>query len=89
VGTDGWRIMTHPPVRFLRAAGMLPLPVPERGGSIETLASFSQSSNTRRSGPGGLLVARSTAALRPISVAGNRRRNRAPQRQSCRRYCER
>jgi len=32
--------MTHPPVRFRRAAGMLPLPVPERGGSIETLTSF-------------------------------------------------
>jgi hypothetical protein len=40
VGPDGWRIMTHPPVRFRRAAGMLPLPMPERGGSIETLASF-------------------------------------------------
>jgi hypothetical protein len=25
---DGWRIMTHPPVRFRRAAGMLPLPMP-------------------------------------------------------------
>src|SRR6516165_11727644 len=40
IGPDGWRIMTHPPVRFRRAAGMLPLPIPERGGSIETLASF-------------------------------------------------
>jgi hypothetical protein len=40
VGPHGWRIMTHPPVRFRRAAGMLPLPMPERGGSIETLASF-------------------------------------------------
>src|SRR6516225_6352637 len=40
VRRHGWRIMTHPPVRFRRAAGMLPLPVPERGGSIETLTSF-------------------------------------------------
>jgi hypothetical protein len=40
VGPDGWRITTRPPVRFRRAAGMLPLPMPERGGSIETLASF-------------------------------------------------
>jgi hypothetical protein len=40
VGPGGWRIMTHPPVRFRRAAGMLPLPLPETGGSIETLASF-------------------------------------------------
>jgi hypothetical protein len=40
VGPEGWRMMTHPPVRFRRAAGMLPLPIPERGGSMETLASF-------------------------------------------------
>jgi hypothetical protein len=40
IGPDGWRIITHPPVRFRRAAGMLPLPMPERGGSIETLGSF-------------------------------------------------
>src|SRR5215472_10818480 len=40
VGPDGWRIMTHPPVRFRRTAGMLPLPAPERGGSIEAFASF-------------------------------------------------
>ena len=29
-----------PPVRFGRPAGLLPLPVPERDGSIETLNSF-------------------------------------------------
>jgi hypothetical protein len=40
VGPGGWRIMTRPPVRFRRAAGMLPLPMPERGGSIETLTSL-------------------------------------------------
>jgi hypothetical protein len=32
--------MGSPPVRFRRAAGMLPLPVPQAGGSIEELASF-------------------------------------------------
>jgi hypothetical protein len=40
VRPDGWQIMTHPPVRFRRASGMLPLPKPERGGSIEALTSF-------------------------------------------------
>jgi hypothetical protein len=40
IGPDGWRVIGSPPVRFRRPAGMLPLPVPERGGSIEALHSF-------------------------------------------------
>lgn len=36
----GWRIVEEPPVRFRRAAGMKPLPVPVTGGSIQTLRSF-------------------------------------------------
>jgi hypothetical protein len=40
IGHEGWRVIGSPPVRFRRPAGMLPLPVPERGGSIETLRSF-------------------------------------------------
>jgi len=35
---DGWRVVSSPPVRFHRPAGMLPLPVPQRGGSIQALA---------------------------------------------------
>jgi len=38
IGPDGWQVVTSPPVRFRRAAGMLPLPVPQRDGSIEALA---------------------------------------------------
>src|SRR5262245_55335126 len=34
---DGWRVNKCPPVRFRRPAGMLQLPVPEHGGSIEDL----------------------------------------------------
>jgi hypothetical protein len=37
IGSGGWRVIGHPPVRFRRAAGMLPLPVPEADGSIEAL----------------------------------------------------
>jgi len=37
IGRDGWRVITSPPVRFRRSAGMLPLPVPQQGGSIEAL----------------------------------------------------
>jgi hypothetical protein len=43
IGPDGWRIIERPPVRFCRPAGMLPLPFPERGGSIETLQSCGRS----------------------------------------------
>src|SRR5215468_1739319 len=40
IGPDGWRVIASPPVRFRRAAGMLPLPVPQPGGSIEALVPF-------------------------------------------------
>jgi hypothetical protein len=40
VGPDGWRIAQDAPVRFRRSAGMRPLPLPVRGGSIDLLASF-------------------------------------------------
>ena len=40
IGPDGWRVIECPPVRFRRPAGILPLPVPEQGGSIEALNSF-------------------------------------------------
>src|SRR5436189_1011798 len=40
IGPDGWRVIGCPPVRFRRPAGMLPLPLPQRGGSIESLNSF-------------------------------------------------
>src|SRR5262245_43038440 len=40
IGPDGWRVIGCPPVRFRRPAGMLPLPVPQQGGSLEALNSF-------------------------------------------------
>jgi hypothetical protein len=40
IGPDGWQVVSFPPVRFRRAAGMLPLPIPQRGGSIEALAAL-------------------------------------------------
>ena len=40
IGPDGWRVIGSPPLRFRRPAGMLPLPMPEPGGSIEALNSL-------------------------------------------------
>jgi hypothetical protein len=40
IDEDGWRIIEEPPVRFRRAAGMLPLHTPIAGGSIELLRPF-------------------------------------------------
>jgi hypothetical protein len=45
IGPDGWRVVGCPPVRFRRSPGMLPLPVPQCGGSIEALLSFLNLSN--------------------------------------------
>jgi hypothetical protein len=40
IDATGWRVIDNPPVRFRRAAGMKPLPLPVPGGSIEALRSF-------------------------------------------------
>lgn len=40
VTPNGWRVVTDPPVRFVRSRGMQPLPVPIRGGTIEELRPF-------------------------------------------------
>jgi hypothetical protein len=61
IGPEGWRVIGSPPVRFRRAAGMLPLPVPQAGGSIEALASFL---NLRNRNDFVLVVAWLLAALR-------------------------
>jgi hypothetical protein len=44
----GWRIIDKPPVRFRRAAGMLPLPTPTTGGSIHKLRSFANYTPTMK-----------------------------------------
>jgi hypothetical protein len=40
IAPDGWEVVDQPEVFFRRAPGMKPLPVPERGGSIDELESF-------------------------------------------------
>jgi hypothetical protein len=73
IGAEGWRIIGSPPVRFRRAAGMLPLPVPQKGGPIDALARFL---NLPATNEFVLVVAWLLAALRPngpypiLAVAG-------------------
>ena len=40
IDATGWRVIDNPPVRFRRTPGMKPLPIPEKGGSIEVLRTF-------------------------------------------------
>jgi hypothetical protein len=40
IGPGGWQLTSEPPVRLRRPRGMLPLPVPERGGTVEALRPF-------------------------------------------------
>jgi hypothetical protein len=70
IGPDGWRTVKDAPVRFRRAPGMLPLPVPQRGGSVDELAKFL---NVQRRADFILIVSWLLAALRgagPFPVLG-------------------
>jgi hypothetical protein len=40
IDASGWRAVKDPPVRFFRTAGMLPLPIPETGGTLSDLRSL-------------------------------------------------
>jgi hypothetical protein len=61
VDATGWRVIGNPPVRFRRAAGMQPLPMPVPGGSVEMLRSFL---NVQTDTDFVLVVARALAVLR-------------------------
>jgi hypothetical protein len=61
IGADGWRIVNEPPVRFRRSKGLLPLPVPKRGGDISALRPFI---NVKTDEDFALVVAFLLAALR-------------------------
>lgn len=58
---DGWEIVDQAPVRFRRSMGMLALPEPQRGGSVELLRDFLNVDESTWK----LVVAWLLAALRP------------------------
>ncbi|OPX77813.1 MAG: hypothetical protein A4E45_01757 [Methanosaeta sp. PtaB.Bin039] len=37
VSADGWQVIQQPPVRFIRPSELLPMPLPERGGTWDDL----------------------------------------------------
>jgi hypothetical protein len=45
VTPNGWRIVNQPPVKFVRAKAMLPLPLPEKGGNLLDLRKFIRTKN--------------------------------------------
>jgi len=59
---DGWRIVDGLAVRFIRYPGMLPLPEPERGGSVDELQHLVNVPNEQWP----LVVAWMLQALRPV-----------------------
>lgn len=61
IDASGWRIVADPPVKFRRAAGMLPLPVPEPGGNLDELRALLNIGD----GDWRLVVAWLVQALRP------------------------
>ena len=40
ITAQGWSIVPHGSVKFIRGVGMLPLPIPQRGGSLDILREF-------------------------------------------------
>ena len=58
----GWTIVSDPPVRFRRTKGMLPLPAPVPGGTVEELRSFVNAPDDEN---WILIVAWAISALRP------------------------
>lgn len=40
ISNGNWQVISDPPVRFRRPRGMLPLPVPKRGGTVDKLRPF-------------------------------------------------
>ena len=62
IGPEGWSVVVRPGVPFRRPLGMVPLPVPSRGGSIELLKPYVNVTDAEFQ----LLIAWIAAAIRPF-----------------------
>jgi hypothetical protein len=47
IDESGWRVVNNPPIRFRRAAGMLPLPMPVKGRTEDGIAALREFVNVR------------------------------------------
>jgi len=61
ISPNGWQVITESLIKFRRSAGMLPLPMPEPGGSLQEFRTFLNVEDSTWS----LVVAWLVAALRP------------------------
>jgi energy-coupling factor transporter ATP-binding protein EcfA2 len=64
ITANGWEVMNHSPLYFYRSDCEYPMPIPERGGSIETLRRFI---NCPSDDDWKMIVAWMLSALRPNS----------------------
>ncbi|MBI4643654.1 MAG: hypothetical protein HY743_07980, partial [Deltaproteobacteria bacterium] len=62
ISSHGWQVVRNPPVCFKRSRAMLPLPYPEKGGSVNDLRPFL---NIASDSDFWLMVAYLLAAMRP------------------------
>jgi hypothetical protein len=69
IDAKGWRVVKEPPVRFRRPKGLLPLPEPVRGGTLDELRPFvnlpSADDADATDAPWRVLICWLTAAMRP------------------------
>lgn len=62
VTSQGWDVVSEPPVRFRRSPGMMALPVPQRGGKVQELFSYI---NVKGTADRSLVLAWLLATFRP------------------------
>ena len=65
VTSEGWAVVDRPDIRFCRPGGMLPLPMPERGGTVDELGEFINIDVTKEDSQFPLLISWMLMAFRP------------------------
>jgi hypothetical protein len=66
ITATGWKIVADPPVRFRRPKGLLRLPVPVRGGTVDQLRRFVNVRDDDQDSQWRLFISCLIAAFRPI-----------------------